>query len=262
MRRASALGWLAIVGGLALAAAAQVREPVPVPLYDGVPVVEPYRFLAPGPGQVGDPTSFSSAPAVSGDQSPVLVAATTESPPQAQLVALADAFALTEGATGLRVSITPVETDATPSKGTIVGNVYRFEVTDQDGKPLAGKRCEGCRTLVLRAPEGTTDAEVHLLLGGSWTGLQTSHAAGLYRASPDALGDFALVTSSAGPGGGRFDPLIIAVLALAVLLVAVAGLFWYRRRTPTMPVAELRPTRRLPSKRRGSGKTPRGRSDS
>ena len=260
MNRDRALGWLAIGAGIVLALAVQVREPVGVPLYDAVPITEPYRFLSPGSGQAGNPTSFESTPAVNGSVSPVFAAATTDSPPQAQLIALQDAFELTPGATALRVTITPVPPEVLPTQGSIAGNVYRFAVTDQAGTALVAKPCSGCRSMVLRAPEGTGDATVQRLTDGAWTTVSTFHAGaiGMYQANVDALGDFALVTTSAA---GGFDPIIVAVLALVLLLVAVGGLFWYRRRPPTMPVAQLRPTGRVPSKRRGSGRSPRGRSN-
>lgn len=260
MSRDRALGWLALAAGLVLVVAVQLREPVGVPLYDGAVVTEPYRFLNPVGGQVGAPTSFESTPRVNGSQSPTFAAATMESPPQAQLIALQDAFELTPGTTQLRVTITPVAPEVAPTVGSIAGNVYRFVVTDQAGKPLAPKLCDGCRSLVLRAPEGGGDVMIQHVKGGAWADAGSLHtgAIGMYQANPDELGDFALITRTRDAG---FDPILVAVLALAVLLVAVAGLFWYRRRPPSMPVAQLRPSGRLPSKRRSSGRSPRGRSN-
>ena len=75
--RSRALGWLAIGVGLGLALAVQVRAPVGVPLYDGVVTAEPYRYLHPTGGQVGDPASASSTEDVSSTQSPVFALATT-----------------------------------------------------------------------------------------------------------------------------------------------------------------------------------------
>src|SRR5439155_670744 len=80
-----------------------------VPLYDGVVVAEPYRYLHPTGGQAGDPTSATDEKPVSGNQSPFFAAATEESPPQAQLVAMDDAFQLNPGSTHLNVSITAVD---------------------------------------------------------------------------------------------------------------------------------------------------------
>ena len=74
-------GGVAVVLGLALLAVC-----VPLvgrrPLYDGVVVTEPYRFLDPGEGEAGSPASFSDVFDVFGGQSPILSAGTGESPPR------------------------------------------------------------------------------------------------------------------------------------------------------------------------------------
>ncbi|HUG30994.1 MAG TPA: hypothetical protein VMQ65_10835, partial [Candidatus Limnocylindria bacterium] len=108
------IGWLASLAGGALALAVQVAAPVGVPLYDGVVVQEPYRYLHPTGEQAGSPASFSSTPAVSGSVSPNVIAATTESPPQAQLIAQEGAFVLSASATGLQVSVAPIEAPPPP----------------------------------------------------------------------------------------------------------------------------------------------------
>src|SRR6185503_15769151 len=141
--------------------AVQTAAPVGVPLYDGVVVVEPYRYLHPGDGQAGSPATFTSTPKVTDDKSPIFVAATSESPAQAQLIAQRDAFRLTAGATALSISITPVETTRQPPSGTIAGNVYRFSVTAQDGTQLAvNTGCTDCLSLVLRAPDANAESTV------------------------------------------------------------------------------------------------------
>ena len=52
-------GWLAVLAGAVLVLAIQVAAPVGVPLYDGVVVQEPYRYLHPTGDHVGSPTSGS-----------------------------------------------------------------------------------------------------------------------------------------------------------------------------------------------------------
>jgi hypothetical protein len=257
------LGWLAAAIGGALALALQVASPVGVPLYDGASVVEPYRFLHPTGNQVGDPTSFTSMPTLKGNQSPVFAAATLESPPQAQLVAMEDAFSLPQGITKLMVSITPIDPPAAPVEGSIAGNVYRISVTDQAGTPLASKPCDDCRSLVLRAPETMTEeGTIRRFANGEWTEVATLHAGmiSMYQANVDELGDYAVFgTATGGPGG--LDPLVFGGIALAGFLAVVAGLFWYRRRPPPIPVARLGAGRgRVPSKRRGPRRPPSGRS--
>jgi hypothetical protein len=257
------LGALVAVFGLALALAVQVARPVGVPLYDGVAVMEPYRYLHPTGDQQGDPSSFTSTPAATGNESPFFAAATTESPPQAQLIVEQGAFRMPAGTGQLHVSITPVDPVAQPTEGRIAGNVYRFAVTDASGAALVPSQCDRCRTMVLRAPDGVTDGTVALLENGTWLALNTPPGlAPLFQSNVDAMGDFAVITGGgAAPASSGFDPLIIGVGALAVLLVAIGGLFWYRRRPPPVQVAELRPRQgRVPSKRRGPRRPPSGRS--
>jgi hypothetical protein len=258
------LGWLLVLAGGAIALVLQVAAPVGVPLYDGVVIPDPYRYLHPTGNELGDPNSYTATEDVTGNQSPVFAAATDESPPQAQIVAMQDAFQLNAGTTSLNVSITPVDPVAPPTNGTIAGNVYRFAVTDDAGQPVAPKSCEACRTLVLRAPDGVTEGRVQHFAEGAWTDVKTDHAglAAMYQSNLDALGDFAVVTgaTAGGPSGG-LDPLIFGGIALAAFFAVVAGLFWYRRRPPPVPVVRLGPGRgRMPSKRRGPRRPPSGRS--
>jgi hypothetical protein len=266
VRRDRALGWLAVVGGLGLALLVQTRAPTGVPLYDGVVVPDPYRFLHPTGDQVGDPTSFDTTKAVSGNASPLFAAATSENPPQAQLIAQQDAFQVPPGTVAIEVTIDPVDATAQPTEGSISGNVYRISVTDQDGKALTPKPCDTCRSLVLRAPDNSTEGAIAYLQGEAWTKLATFHAGtvGIFQANADALGDYAVI-SGAGPSGseGGLDPLLFGGIALALFFAAVAVLFWYRRRPPPVPVARLGAGRgRVPSKRKGPRRPPSGRSGS
>jgi hypothetical protein len=257
------LGWLVVLAGATLALALQIVAPVGVPLFDGVVVPEAYRYLHPSGDQLGDPGSYTATEDVTGSQSPVFAAATEESPPQAQIVVMEDAFQLNAGTTSLNVSITPVDPVAPPTNGAIAGNVYRFAVTDEAGQPVTPKSCEACRTLVLRAPDGVTEGTVQHFADGAWTAVKTDHAgiASMYQSNLEGLGDFAVVTNAtSGPGGG-LDPLLFGGIALAAFFAVVAGLFWYRRRPPPVPVVRLGPGRgRTPSKRRGPRRPPTGRS--
>ena len=260
------LGWLAILAGAGLALGVQVAAPVGVPLYDGVVVQEPYRYLHPVGDQVNSPTSFSSAPAVTGGKSPLFAAATKESPPQAQLIAQADAFEVPAGTTSLQVSITPIEPPAPPPGATLAGNVYRFSVTDQAGNRLAVKPCQGCLSLTLRAPDGTGDAILKRFADGAWTDVQTLHAGTLamYQTNATVLGDYAVITIAA-PGA---DPVpILGGTALVLLLLAGAFRYFRARSDRATPVdpgrgsGSGRTPGRVPSKRRASRRPPSGRSD-
>jgi hypothetical protein len=266
-RRERALGWLAVALGFGLALAVQLHAPVGVPLYDGVVVAEPYRFLHPSSGQVGDPTSAESIQDASGSQSPVLAIATKEQPPQAQLIAQSGAFELPPGTTQLKASITPVDPPAEPASGSLASNVYRFAVTNQAGAPVTVKPCDACLSLVLRTPPEVTEGTVVHFENGAWVEVRTFHAGAvaMFQANVNALGDFAVLVR-AGVVGGADDGvtlLIVGAIALFLFFAAVAGLFWYRRRPPPIPVARLGPGRgRIPSKRKAPRRPPSGRSGS
>lgn len=260
------LGWLAIALGAGLVLAVQVAVPVGVPLYDGVVVVEPYRFLQPSSGQTGNPTSFVAEPKVgAGGVSPVIAAATTESPPQAQLIVQRDAFAVPAGTSSLRVTITPVEAEVAPTDGGIAGNVYRFAATDATGRSLVTKRCEQCLSLVLRAPEGVDEAVIGHYAGGAWKQVATVHAglAAMFQANITELGDYAVVTSVPPASGGPDLVLILAGLGVALIFAAFVGLMFIRARPPApYPTNQGSGGRaRVPSKRRGR-RPPPGRPES
>jgi hypothetical protein len=252
---------VALVAGTGLAFALQVLAPVGVPLYDGVPVVEPYRYLVPTGGQPGEPMSFDQDFPLDGNQSPAVPAATGENPPQAQLVAQKGAFVLGSATTAIHIAITAVQPPAAPPGGQLAGNVYRFTVTDQAGTTLAIKPCDGCVSLSLRAPDGTGTARLQRLASGAWVDAETSHALGLYSTNPAALGDYAIVTGgSAGEGAGDglilglpFDQVVVAGGAAVILVLLFAAALLVRGRDPAP--APVR-ARAIPSKR----KKPRSRS--
>jgi hypothetical protein len=267
--RERTLGWAAVALGLGLALAVQLRAPHTVPLYDGVVVAEPYRYLdPPDPSQVGDPTSASATKDVSGNQGPTFALATQEQPPQAQLIVMGDAFQMPPGTTSIHVSITPVQPAAEPTTGSIAGNVYRFAVTNQAGTPVSTKACDACLSLVLRTPADVTEGSLAHFENGAWAQVETFHAGAvaMFQANPQALGDFAVITaagSGPGAGPGGLDPLLFGGIALVLFFAAVGGLFWYRRRPPPVPVAHLGTGRgRIPSKRKAPRKPPSGRSGS
>lgn len=249
------LGALALAAGAVLALAVQVATPVGVPLYDGVVVQEPYRFLHPESGQAGDPASFSSEVPVVGGESPAIVAATTENPAQAQVIAQEGAFVLTPSATALLVSVTPIEPPGQPEGARIAGNVYRFSVTDQAGTPLAIRPCEGCISLVMRAPDGVGAASIRRFDDGAWQEVETLHAGivGLYQTNPTVLGIHAVIELEEAPVG--LDPLILVGGGIALVLVAGAVLLLLRVK-PAQAETPSRPSSRIPSKRK-PGRGPR-----
>lgn len=264
------LGWLAVLGGGLLALAVQVAAPVGVPLYDGVVVQEPYRFLHPTGDQAGNPTSYTDTKFVAEGSSAGFAAFTAESPPQAQLIAQKGAFELTPGASSLQVSITPIEPPAPPEGGSIAGNVYRFSVTDQAGAALAPMSCEGCRSLLLRAPDGIGQASIKRHFDGAWADVETIHAGmtGLFQTNPTALGDYAVITI-AEPEPGP-DPVLLVGGALLLLLVGGGAFLLFRVQQapaetgdgrPRGPGGPGGPPSRIPSKRKRPPRPPSGRSN-
>jgi hypothetical protein len=265
------LGWLAVLAGGALALALQLTAPVGVPLYDGVVVAEPYRYLHPTGTHAGQPTSYSADQSVVGGASPAFAAATTENPPQAQLIAQTGAFVLSPGATSVHVSITPVEAPAlAPPGATIVGNVYAVSVTDQSGTDLAVAPCDGCLSLSMRAPEGTSADTLERFAGGTWTVMDTLPVGvvSMFQSNPTGLGDIAVVltgtpTASGAPGPGTsaapgIDPVVIfGVGAVALWLLVFGFIVWQRLRPASAPGLPARGSRKgIPSKQPPSKQRP------
>lgn len=252
-----------LLAGAALVGLAWLVAPVPSPpLYDGlIGQAESYRYLTPPPGhnQAGPPTSASTSLAVSGGSSQAGYIATTEMPPQAQLIVAAGALAVPSGAASAALSITAVPPPAPvpASVGRLDGNVYEITATAA-GASLALKGGGVTPpTVVLRGPVGNAaGGAIAIYAGGSW---QTLHSVPIgstsdtLAASVTRLGDFAIVLpGAAGPGnggggvggiggsGGGF-PVVAVVVPIAVLL-AIAALLVALRGTRT-PAARP-PTRR------------------
>jgi hypothetical protein len=190
-----------LMAGLALVALAVNLRPGALPLYDGVVVIEPYRFLHPLAGQAGNPTAASLRLPLAGGPAPPIDAGTAESPPQAQLVIGPGALVLPAGSSTLTVSIRAVDPPSAPGSGRIEGNVYAFTLSTDGGNPVtlgAGQ----VASIVLRAPLGAPTATIERYVAGVWRALATT-AAGLpdtYVSNTDALGELALVSGSHAPG--------------------------------------------------------------
>jgi hypothetical protein len=245
------VGFVTLTVGAILVGAGQAVAPAGgPPLYDGVVVAEPYRYLSPPPGAPGDPTSYTATVPVSGGVSPELIAATAENPPQAQLIAPQGAFTVGPGATAITVSITPVPPAVEPTDGGLAGNAYRFSITDQTG---AAVTAHDIVTIVLRAPSAVTDASVARLVDDRWETVATEHAGqpGMFDANATLFGDFALVASSGGPNllivGGAVVLTIVVVVALGEVLVR-------NRRRPAEAEALPPPRSKPRSKRRSPGR--------
>jgi hypothetical protein len=211
-RRRAALGAVAL--GLGIAAAAQVVAPLATPpLYDGVVVVQPYVYVNPPAGKPGGAQGASAHLPVAEHKSPLVVLATPEQPPQAQVVAGDGSLVLPSSATALDVSITPLDPSvdsAAASTARVLGNVYRITLVDQAGSPATAP-ASALVTVVLRAPEDVAGAQVGLLGDGAWHPLKSEPMFGsTYVAVVTGFGDFAVVapgsTSPAPSGVGARSP--------------------------------------------------------
>ncbi len=197
------MGLAALALGLAIAAAAQIAAPLAAPpLYDGVVVVQPYVYVNPPAGKPAGAQGASVHLPMNGHKSPVVVFATPEQPPQAQVVAGDGTLALPSPATALEASITPLDpsVDATAAGAArILGNVYRITIVDQAGASATAP-ASGLVTVVLRAPEDVPGAQVGLVVGGTWHPLKSEAMYGsTYVAVVTGFGDFAVIVPGATP---------------------------------------------------------------
>jgi hypothetical protein len=189
--------------GLALFAALAIRIADPwaaPPLYDGVIVVEPYIWLDPPPGQPGGALARSATVAVEAGQNRIVALATDEGPPQAQLLATPGALTLAQGATSLRVSITPVEPVRPVTDGYIDGNVYRFEVVDQLGRAATAPASAYVSIFLRAADPADVDATIERFDGAGWAPIATSSEGDAgFLAIVTEFGDFAVVGHGTNP---------------------------------------------------------------
>ncbi len=243
--------WAIVAGGIGLILLAQIVAPVAAPLFDGLVVLGPYHYLNPAAGQTGAPTSAKVSEGVAGGASPGFNAATAETPPQAQLIAAPGAFVLGPGSTSVIVTIDPVAPAASSTVGPILGNVYRFAVRDQAGLAL-GTQPGIDFTLVLRAPDATSEASFATYANGTWRLVNSSPSGtpAFFIATTSVSGDYALVAS--GSGFGFVQAGALTVLVTIVLLAAGFVLIRRRRRAQ----ASLAPSGARPRPPSGSATRP------
>ncbi|MGH2465341.1 MAG: hypothetical protein ACRDGI_07765 [Candidatus Limnocylindrales bacterium] len=241
---------IALSTGVALIIATQLLAPVAAPLFDALLVLGPYHYLAPAAGELGDPTSATITDPVANGASPGFNAATTETPPQAQLIASPDSIQLAPGSTTVTVTIEPVAPPAPSSVGEILTNVYRYSVTDQNGAVLEAKRGT-LVTLVMRVPHATSDAVMAQFSDNSWNVIASSPSGtpGFFLATTGTFGDFALVAAP-----NNFAPLEISLLVLVVGGVLGAIGFLVLRRQRRLAMARMARTGRPRGRRAGQGR--------
>jgi hypothetical protein len=199
----------ALVCGLAVVVIAQRLAPIAgPPLYDGVPVTDPYKWLSPPSGLQGGAQSAHQTDVVADIQAGLAVG-TPELPPQVQVVVDPGALALADATTSVTISIEPVGAPAVqPSDGTVAGNVYRIATVDQAGTAI-GFNAGGTATLVLRGPPVLRSATIESFDGGVWTKLHTDPAGipDIFTATVTGFGDFALVAPAGWkPAGEKAGP--------------------------------------------------------
>ena len=239
-------GGLTVAAGvLLLVAAARLSPFWHAPLYDGLVIEDPYRYLEPPPGKPGNPTSVSDTLALDQGVSPQLYSGTLETPPQAQMIADRDAFQLPSGTTSIKASISPIKPPAPVTEGRISGNVYRFSVVNQAGADLS--LLPGTTiTIVVRAPNNVANGTIIHFNGTSWVTVPTDNGGlvDLYATNATELGDYAVLVTGAqtpepsgqtqpsfsigptpsgtpSPAGGQTPWLVIGLVAAAILVAVL-----------------------------------------
>ena len=214
-RSSARVGWLTAGAGVLLLVAATRLTPVwHAPLYDGVVIEDPYRYLDPPSGKPGNPTSVTDTLALDQGQSPQLYSGTLETPPQAQMISDRDAFQLPPGTTSIKASIVPIKPPAPVAEGRISGNVYRFSVLNQAGASLS--LLPGTTlTIVLRAPNNVANGTLIHFNGTSWDKVPTDNGGlvDLYATNATELGDYAVLVTgpqTAEPSAGSLPPSSLA----------------------------------------------------
>jgi len=228
--------------------------PVARPLFDGVIVAEPYRYLDPPAGAAGSPPSASSTLTVAGGASPAFAAYTSETPPQAELLGHGGEFSIPSGTTTLSVTIVPIPVPADAPSADIAGNLYRFSVTDQAGTAVTLVPGQTI-TLALRAPSGVSaDATIARYDKGAWQD-ETTEPSGLqdlFITNVSRLGDFAVLGPTPVPPAEQSPILLIA----AVVVAGLVGLFGVVMKS--RPKNGAPPSRARRGKKGGSSRRTRG----
>lgn len=231
---------VALAAGVALLALVWVAGPRgQPPLYDStLGPAEPYRYCQPPQGfRSKTPLRIDRTVSVANGVSPALAEVTQEQPPQAQLLAPANALAVPPGATFLHVTVECAPPPAVlPLDGGLDGNVYAFTVAA--GAGVAEVRPGQQVTVVLRGPAGVPSPILERFAAGQWMKLDTQPLGNTspdsYAANVTGLGDIALVVlNSVVPAadGGTHTGLIVVLVIVAVALFAAGAVLSLRGRS-------------------------------
>ena len=211
------VGALAVIFGLAIVVAAQRVAPIArPPLFDGVVVVDPYRWLSPPPGLPGGAKSGLDTESPDGQG---FGSVTPETPPQAQVIADIGSLDLPGGTTSITVSLEPIVPPAVqPADGVIAGNVYRIRAINQRGASI-GVKAGSRLTMLFRGPPSLPSAKVEAFDGGQWQQVGETDPAGIpdmFTTLVSSFGEFALVAPSGWtPAGAKAAPTTPAATSTA-----------------------------------------------
>ncbi|HEV7677055.1 MAG TPA: hypothetical protein VGQ42_00640 [Candidatus Dormibacteraeota bacterium] len=226
-----------LLGALLVVAARLAGGRTAPPLYDSFATADAYRFLHPGPGQAGNPTSATTTVPYTGKDTGAQTLATGENPPQAQILIGADSMVIPSGAHSITISITPVDTPKpAPPNGVVAGNTYLYRIASDTGQAVT-LRPDHPVSIVLRGPTGTTQGTVQLFDGTAWQPQTTVPVGGpnIFAANTTQLGDAALVAPpqaapAVPPQAGM--PWLIWVIAGAAVAITASVLLWSARHRP------------------------------
>jgi hypothetical protein len=250
-----------LVAGIVLLAAAWALSPAPSPpLYDGLQgPAQAYLYLQPPAGyhQTGQPGDAARSLPIQNGTSGAGFVNTSETPPQAQVLAADGTFSFPAGARSITLTITPVPPPQPipASLGELAGNVYRVTATADVPGPVTILPAHPI-TVVLRGPAGVGDAPIARLADGeaTWSKVTTvplGSAPDMVVTNTDKLGHFGILRtvgpspsgspgSGGGSGSGGFPVVVVVVISAVVVLGVVAALV----------LLTLRSRRRPPPRRR------------
>jgi hypothetical protein len=226
--------WTLLLAGALLVVVARLVNPSAPALYDSFSNPDPYRYLHPSSGQRDQPASATVTTLYTGQDPGPLVLATSENPPQAQLLVGADTLNVPAGAHSITTTITPVDTPQPPPRdGVVVGNTYRYRMVTDSGAEVT-LRPDHPVSVVLRGPAGTTQASIDLFSGGTWTRLATTPVGGpdIFAANTTQLGDVALVAPAPAPqpAPSTDRSWVVWVVSAVVAAIIVLASAWSLRR--------------------------------
>lgn len=236
--------WAAVC--IAALAAAWVAAPATVPLYDGPGFPdEPYRYVSPPAGYRSTPpaTDAKQTLQVRNGLSTAAFVNSAERGPQISVYVPPTGLKPPAGTTTITVTATPLAPSSPlPTDGRIVGNVYKFAATTDQGGEVAivGNSDTSMPVIQMRSPSTQPPLPVFEYLSpNGWHQVSGVKVAGkqvktlrvgqdIFQTFAPKFGDYALVVlnkqPSAGGGGGVNWALLgpgIGILAVVALIAPI-----------------------------------------